>query len=82
MRPSAMSSRVWEKTFDSASMSSGLEVCCLRRESEIFSARSWSSSNLMVARRTSCLGAVGETGIAPTRGKPLDRLSLRSSASS
>jgi len=42
MRPSAMSSRVWEKTFDSASMSSGLEVCCLRRESEIFSARSWS----------------------------------------
>ena len=37
MRPSLMSSRVWEKTLPSASVSPGSDACCLRREPEIVS---------------------------------------------
>ena len=55
----------------------GSEACCLRRESEILSARSWGSSRGMEACRTSCKGEVGETGVFPASGKPLERLSLR-----
>ena len=81
MRPSLMSSKVWAKTLSSASESPGSAACCLRRESAIVSARSWSSSRGMVACRTSWAGAIGETGIFPTSGKPEDRCSMRSSAS-
>ena len=77
MRPSLMSPKVWEKTFASASVSPGSETRCLRNESEILSARSWSSSRGTVARRTSCRGEIGETGIFPTSGKPPEILFLR-----
>ena len=52
MHPS-LTSKVWEKTLPSASVSPGSDACCLRRESEIVSALSWSSSRGMVSRRTS-----------------------------
>ena len=82
--PKAMSSRVWEKTFFSASMPSSVRGATerwRRRLPASLVAAPPSSSSGRVAVRTLAAGATGDTGMSPTNGKPWERSLQRSSAS-